>query len=74
VGEPGSHHAVIDDFYEDQLLYQLVEFLYDPAPPLRAHPLDTPIHLPPNPLPPDLATAERHEIALQGGMMGGRAP
>jgi FtsP/CotA-like multicopper oxidase with cupredoxin domain len=30
------------------------------------------LRLPPNPLPePDLATAQRHELKLQGGMMGG---
>jgi FtsP/CotA-like multicopper oxidase with cupredoxin domain len=70
--EPGSRHAVADDFYGDRLAYTLVELAYGPAPPLRAHPLGAPIRLPHNPLPePELATAERHEIVLQGGMMGG---
>ena len=37
-----------------------------------SHRSDAPPKLPANPLPePDLAAAERHEIALQGGMMGG---
>jgi FtsP/CotA-like multicopper oxidase with cupredoxin domain len=71
-GNPGHRYAIADDFYGDQLAYTLVDLAYDSAPPLRAHPLDAPLHLPANPLPqPDLAAAERHEIALQGGMMGG---
>jgi FtsP/CotA-like multicopper oxidase with cupredoxin domain len=71
-GEPGSRHAVTDDFYGDELAYTLVQLVYEAETPLRNHPLDAPMRLPPNPLaPPDLATAERHEIALQGGMMGG---
>jgi FtsP/CotA-like multicopper oxidase with cupredoxin domain len=37
----------------------------------RAQPLGPPPTLPRNPLPePDLAAAERHELVLQGGMMG----
>ncbi|MER9226407.1 multicopper oxidase family protein [Mesorhizobium sp. M0664] len=70
-GHPGSRHAVIDDFY-DGLAYTLTTLAYDAAPPIRAHPLDAPAGLPRNPLPqPDLAGAERQEIVLQGGMMGG---
>ncbi|WP_192177413.1 multicopper oxidase domain-containing protein [Mesorhizobium amorphae] len=70
-GDPGSRHAVIDDFY-DGLAYTLTTFAYDKAPPLRAHPLDAPVGLPRNPLPtPDLASAMRQEIVVQGGMMGG---
>lgn len=70
-GDPGSRHAVIDDFY-DGLAYTLATLVYDKAPPLRAHPLDAPVDLPRNPLPtPDLANAVRQEIVLQGGMMGG---
>jgi FtsP/CotA-like multicopper oxidase with cupredoxin domain len=42
------------------------------GPPLRDHVLDAPVHLPANPLAqPDLTAAERHVLALQGGMMGG---
>jgi FtsP/CotA-like multicopper oxidase with cupredoxin domain len=71
-GAPGSHHAVTDDFYGGELAYRLVEFAYDSDPPLRAHVLDAPVRLPSNPLPtPDLASAERHVLTLQGGMMGG---
>jgi FtsP/CotA-like multicopper oxidase with cupredoxin domain len=69
-GKPGQTYRVIDDFYQD-LAYKLVDFAYDrkPARDTRSKP---PQQLPPNPLPePDLAAAERHEIALQGGMMGG---
>ncbi len=70
-GDPGSRHAVIDDFY-DGLAYTLTNLAYDKAPPLRAHPIDAPVGLPRNPLPaPDLANAVRQEIVLQGGMMGG---
>ncbi len=38
----------------------------------KCHPSNAPVRLPRNPLPePDLATAERHEMALQGGGMSG---
>ncbi|MEJ6846846.1 multicopper oxidase family protein [Sinorhizobium fredii] len=68
-GEPGRRYGVIDDFY-DGLAYRLTELAYEERPPLRAHPLDASLDLPRNPLPePDLATAERHDLTLQGGMM-----
>ena len=68
-GDPGRHYRVIDDFY-DGLAYWLTELVYDTAPPLRAHPLDAPLALPRNPLlEPDLMSAERHDVTLQGGMM-----
>ena len=71
-GEPGRHYRVIDDFYEG-LSYWLTELAYDAKPPVRARP-DAVISLPRNPVPePDLAAAERHELKLQGGMMGGGA-
>jgi FtsP/CotA-like multicopper oxidase with cupredoxin domain len=67
-GAPGRRYAVIDDFY-DGLSYRLNE-----QPPLRIHPDEAPIVLPRNPLSePDLAAAERHDLVLQGGMMGGGA-
>jgi FtsP/CotA-like multicopper oxidase with cupredoxin domain len=70
-GEPGRRYPVIDDFY-DGLSYTLTELVYDVGAPVRAHPLAASLALPRNPLPePDLAHAERHEIILQGGMMGG---
>jgi FtsP/CotA-like multicopper oxidase with cupredoxin domain len=69
-GEPGHRYAVVDDFYDD-LAYTLTNLAYEEAP-LRAHPPDASLALPRNPLPePDLATAIRYEIELQGGMMGG---
>ncbi len=70
-GEPSRSYAVVDDFY-DRLAYTLVDLAYDPVPPLRPHPLDTPLRLPANPVPrPDLASAAVHEVHMQGGMMGG---
>jgi FtsP/CotA-like multicopper oxidase with cupredoxin domain len=70
-GKPGESYRVIDDFYKD-LAYKLVDLAYDPGQPGRDPRSDTPPKLPANPAPePDLAAAERHEIALQGGMMGG---
>ena len=71
VGEPRRSYPVVDDFY-DGLSYTLTQLVYDAGAPVRAHPLDAPLVLPRNPLPePDVAHAERHEITLQGGMMGG---
>jgi FtsP/CotA-like multicopper oxidase with cupredoxin domain len=70
-GRPGARYRVVDDFYPG-LGYVLTELAYDAGVPLRAQPLHAPRALPPNPVPePDLAAAERHELVLQGGMMGG---
>jgi FtsP/CotA-like multicopper oxidase with cupredoxin domain len=70
-GKPGRSYRVIDDFYQD-LAYKLVDLAYLSERPARDHPFDAPLRLPANPLPePDLAAAERYEVALQGGMMGG---
>jgi FtsP/CotA-like multicopper oxidase with cupredoxin domain len=70
-GEPGRRYRVIDDFY-DGLSYWLTELAYDDRPALRAHPLAAPVRLASNPLPePDIANAVRHQIRLEGGMMGG---
>jgi FtsP/CotA-like multicopper oxidase with cupredoxin domain len=70
-GEPGRRYRVVDDFY-DNLAYWLTQLTYDDAQPIRAHPLDAPLALLRNPIPePDLATAERHALTLQGGMMSG---
>lgn len=70
-GKPGESYRVIDDFYED-LAYKLVDLTYDAGKPAREPRSEAPPRLPANPLPePDLAVAERHKIALQGGMMGG---
>lgn len=72
-GEPGRRYRVIDDFY-DGLSYWITQLVYEDKPPLRAHPLESSLSLPRNPLPePDLTAAEHHELRLQGGMMGGGA-
>ena len=70
-GKPGETYRVIDDFYED-LVYKLVDLVYAPEEPLRDLRSEAPSKLPANPLSePDLTAAERYEITLQGGMMGG---
>lgn len=69
-GEPGGRFTVADTFYKG-LEYRLVDLAYTDEPPLREHPLDAAIALPPNPLPePDVNAAERHEVVFGGGMMG----
>lgn len=69
-GEPGRRYKVIDDFY-DGLAYSPTTLAYHDKPPLRPHSLDRPLALPRNPVAePDLTTAQRHELRLQGGMMG----
>ncbi len=71
-GEPGRRYSVTDDFY-DGIDYAFVHLAYSAAPPVRPHPLDAPLSLSRNPLSePDIQTAERRELILQGGMMGGR--
>jgi FtsP/CotA-like multicopper oxidase with cupredoxin domain len=70
-GEPGRRYRVVDDFYQG-LEYWLTQLAYEEKPPLRTGGLGPPPRLPRNPLPePDLASAERHDVILQGGMMGG---
>lgn len=69
IGSPGDRTAVVDDFYRD-LAYRLIDFVYRPDR-LREKPPETPFRLAPNPVSePDLHDAVRHEVALQGGMMG----
>src|SRR5437879_8784527 len=69
-GKPRQSYRVIDDFYPD-LAYKLVDLAYDEGEPARGR-SDEPPSLPANPSPePDLTAAVRHEIKLQGGMMGG---
>jgi FtsP/CotA-like multicopper oxidase with cupredoxin domain len=70
-GEPGQRYSVTDDFYDGHS-YVLTNLVYGNEALLRDHPLDPALDLPRNPLPqPDLAVAERHELTLEGGMMGG---
>jgi FtsP/CotA-like multicopper oxidase with cupredoxin domain len=69
-GKPDSSAAVLDTFYKG-LEYKLVDIAYAGEQPLRTQPLAAPAKLPPNPVPePDLATAQRHDVTLTGGMMG----
>ena len=66
-GEPGRSYRVVDDFY-DRLAYTLVRLSYDPAPPLRPHPSDAPLRLPPQSrAAPRLATAVVHEVHCRAG-------
>lgn len=70
-GEPGRRYVVRDDFYED-LAYTVTHLNYNATSPTRAIRDDSFAPLPGNPLQePDLTRAERHQINLQGGMMGG---
>lgn len=68
-GDPGSTHAVVDDFYPRQA-YKLVDLRYaDKRERGRAG--DKVAALAPNPLAdPDIAQATRHELRFEGGMMG----
>jgi FtsP/CotA-like multicopper oxidase with cupredoxin domain len=68
---PGERFAVVDDHYQ-RFAYRLLDLAYEAGPPLREHPLDAPVALATNPLPPpDLASALRQRIVLGGGAMGG---
>ncbi|MEQ8229303.1 MAG: multicopper oxidase family protein [Rhodospirillales bacterium] len=72
VGEPGARYAIRDSFYATNA-YSLSEIVYSDEPPLRREQDRTsPVSLPANTMPePSLDRAERHEVAFQGGMMGG---
>lgn len=71
-GKPGERFAVIDNFYEG-LAYTLLHFAYSAEKPVRDQALAPPKPLPANTMPePDLDHAERHDVRLEGGMMGGR--
>ena len=68
-GRPDDSVTVTDSFYEG-LEYSLVDLAYEPDR-LRATVPDWSMDLPPNPLAePDMATASRHQIVFNGGMMG----
>ncbi len=72
-GKPGHSATVLDTFYKG-LEYKLVTISYSDERPLRAQPLAPPAKLSANPIPePDLASAQRHNVTLTGGMMGGMA-
>lgn len=70
-GQPRRSYQIIDEFYPG-LAYSIAKFVYQDEPPARRRPFEITPSLPRNPLPePDLETAERHQLRLQGGMMGG---
>jgi FtsP/CotA-like multicopper oxidase with cupredoxin domain len=65
----GGMHRVVDSFYPNRS-YRLLDLAYEGRD--EGH-TRAPLRLPDNPLPvPDLAHAERHVIALGGGMMDPR--
>jgi FtsP/CotA-like multicopper oxidase with cupredoxin domain len=66
---PGSHHRVVDGFYQRQA-YRLLDLAYSADAPIGG--ASRPIaRLPANPYPrPELKRAERHRIVFGGGMMG----
>lgn len=67
---PGERFRVIDEYYARDR-YLLLDILYSGERPLRNSPLDKPIRLAANPLPePDLTTAARYDVLLEGGAMG----
>ena len=67
-GKPGERFQVVDNFYRN-LEYRLLDLVYGTEQ-LRDKLLDSPMTLPPNTMPePDMKTAERHEVTLNGGMM-----
>lgn len=70
-GKPGSRTRVLDAYYR-RAAYKLVELAYA-ATALRPATPDWPFDLRANPLAaPDLGSAQRHDILLEGGAMGGR--
>jgi FtsP/CotA-like multicopper oxidase with cupredoxin domain len=69
-GKPGDRFNVTDSFYERHT-YRLLELAYADRP-LRDKPREDAMALAANVLPElDLASAERHELTFNGGMMGG---
>jgi len=70
-GAPRSTATITDSFYRNRA-YRLVDIAYSDETPVRDHALDAPRALPANTMPePDVDRAERHEVLLGGGMMGG---
>lgn len=73
-GRPSARHEVVDDFYRNRA-YRLLDLAYTDEPPIVGGARGTPFALIANDLPePDLARAERHEVVMSGGMMGGGWP
>lgn len=71
MGRPGQQFRVTDKFYRG-LEYRLLDLVYGNEPRLRDLSAGQPVRLPANPLTePNLRNAERHDVTLGGGMMGG---
>jgi FtsP/CotA-like multicopper oxidase with cupredoxin domain len=69
VGEAGTKHRVVDRYYRGRE-YRLLDFAYSAEQAVK--PPSGSIRLAPSVLPePDLASAARHEVILDGGMMSG---
>lgn len=72
-GQPGRRYRVLDSDLRGST-YRLLDLDYGPAARLRRGPLVPPAALKPNPVgEPDLRTAERLRLVLNGGAMGGVA-
>ena len=71
-GEPESESLVVDGHYGPNLAYELVRFSYSDAASPEDRPGAPPTPLVPNPIAePDLTSAERHRLVIEGsGMMG----
>ena len=70
-GTPGTRYAIMDQS-DPRRPFKLSEIRYGTEKPLRESPLDAPVRLAPNPVPePRIGDAERHEVVLAGGAMGG---
>jgi FtsP/CotA-like multicopper oxidase with cupredoxin domain len=72
IGQPGAASPVVDGFDSD-LNYKLVDLAYSNEPSVRRAPLDPPSRMRANTMPePNLDTADKHAVTLEGGMMSGR--
>ena len=69
VGQPGSRFKVLDNFYKG-LEYRLADLAFANAPLRAAQKVPIPAPAPNSVSEPDLASAQRHEVTLEGGMMG----
>ena len=70
-GEPGGRYPVMDEYFPRQA-FQFLELAYGDAAPVRESPPDDAVRLSPNPIPePQVTEAQRHDVVLAGGAMGG---
>lgn len=68
--DPGATFTVVDAA-SPRYSYDFTKIAYSAEKPLRASPLDASARLTDNPVAaPDVATAERHEVVIEGGAMG----